>query len=91
MSASALTTVHSGAASVERRLVAVAIWLFACCALIFLMVVVGGITRLTLSGLSITEWKPVIGVLPPLSAADWADRVRTNTSRFPNTGRCITR
>jgi cytochrome c oxidase assembly protein subunit 15 len=40
--------------------------------LIFLMVVVGGITRLTLSGLSITEWKPVIGIVPPLSAADWA-------------------
>jgi len=40
--------------------------------MIFLMVVVGGITRLTLSGLSITEWKPVVGVLPPLSAADWA-------------------
>jgi heme a synthase len=40
--------------------------------LIFLMVVVGGITRLTLSGLSITEWKPVIGIIPPLSAADWA-------------------
>ena len=36
------------------------------------MVVVGGITRLTLSGLSITEWKPVIGIIPPLSAADWA-------------------
>jgi len=36
------------------------------------MVVIGGITRLTLSGLSITEWKPVVGVLPPLSAADWA-------------------
>jgi cytochrome c oxidase assembly protein subunit 15 len=36
------------------------------------MVVVGGITRLTLSGLSITEWKPVIGIVPPLSAADWA-------------------
>jgi len=36
------------------------------------MVVVGGITRLTLSGLSITEWKPVSGILPPLSAADWA-------------------
>jgi cytochrome c oxidase assembly protein subunit 15 len=36
------------------------------------MVVVGGITRLTLSGLSITEWKPVIGVIPPVSAADWA-------------------
>jgi heme a synthase len=51
---------------------AVAVWLFVCCALIFLMVVLGGITRLTLSGLSITEWKPVIGVVPPLSAGDWA-------------------
>ncbi len=50
----------------------VAAWLFFCCGLIFLMVVVGGITRLTLSGLSITEWKPVIGILPPLSAGDWA-------------------
>jgi len=46
--------------------------LFLCCGLIFLMVVIGGITRLTLSGLSITEWQPVIGVVPPLSAADWA-------------------
>jgi cytochrome c oxidase assembly protein subunit 15 len=50
----------------------VATWLFACCALIFLMVVVGGVTRLTLSGLSITEWQPVVGVVPPLSAAEWA-------------------
>jgi cytochrome c oxidase assembly protein subunit 15 len=50
----------------------VAGWLFFCCGLIFLMVVVGGVTRLTLSGLSITEWKPVIGIVPPLSAADWA-------------------
>jgi heme a synthase len=49
-----------------------AAWLFLCCGLIFLMVVVGGITRLTLSGLSITEWKPVIGIVPPLSDADWA-------------------
>jgi cytochrome c oxidase assembly protein subunit 15 len=36
------------------------------------MVIVGGITRLTLSGLSMTEWKPVIGVIPPLTTADWA-------------------
>jgi cytochrome c oxidase assembly protein subunit 15 len=36
------------------------------------MVVVGGVTRLTLSGLSITEWKPIIGIVPPLSAVDWA-------------------
>ncbi len=50
----------------------VAVWLFLCCALIFAMVVVGGVTRLTLSGLSITEWKPVVGVVPPLSEAQWA-------------------
>ena len=62
---------HSKEAAGDR-LGAVAAWLFACCALIFLMVVVGGITRLTLSGLSITEWQPVVGVVPPLSAADWA-------------------
>jgi cytochrome c oxidase assembly protein subunit 15 len=47
-------------------------WLLACCALIFLMVVVGGVTRLTLSGLSITEWEPLIGVVPPLTHAQWA-------------------
>jgi len=50
---------------------AVALWLFAMAAMIFLMVVIGGITRLTESGLSITEWKPISGVLPPLNAADW--------------------
>src|SRR6185312_12828940 len=50
---------------------AVARWLLACCAMIFVMVIIGGITRLTESGLSITEWRPLSGVLPPLSAADW--------------------
>jgi cytochrome c oxidase assembly protein subunit 15 len=39
--------------------------------MVFLTVLVGGATRLTESGLSITEWKPVSGVMPPLSAADW--------------------
>jgi heme a synthase len=47
-------------------------WLLLCCAMIFVMVVIGGITRLTLSGLSITEWQPVTGILPPLSPAAWA-------------------
>jgi cytochrome c oxidase assembly protein subunit 15 len=51
----------------------VAIWLFAVAALVFAMVVVGGATRLTGSGLSITEWKPIMGVIPPLSDAAWAD------------------
>lgn len=49
----------------------VANWLFAVAFLVFFMVVVGGITRLTESGLSITEWKPVSGAIPPLTAADW--------------------
>jgi cytochrome c oxidase assembly protein subunit 15 len=40
--------------------------------MIFAMVVLGGVTRLTLSGLSITEWQPVTGILPPLSPAEWA-------------------
>jgi cytochrome c oxidase assembly protein subunit 15 len=50
---------------------AVRLWLFAVAALIFVMVIVGGATRLTESGLSITEWKPVTGVLPPLTETDW--------------------
>ncbi|MFZ3322416.1 MAG: COX15/CtaA family protein [Usitatibacter sp.] len=50
---------------------AVAAWLFACCALVFAMVVVGGITRLTHSGLSIVEWQPVIGAVPPLDDGEW--------------------
>ncbi len=51
---------------------AVAAWLLACCALVFAMIVVGGVTRLTHSGLSITEWQPIVGALPPLSDGDWA-------------------
>jgi cytochrome c oxidase assembly protein subunit 15 len=50
---------------------AVAIWLFAVAGLVFLMIVVGGITRLTESGLSMVEWKPVTGWLPPLSTEAW--------------------
>ncbi len=42
-----------------------------CCALVFAMVVIGGVTRLTHSGLSITEWQPIVGTLPPLTDADW--------------------
>ncbi len=54
-----------------RRSRAVAIWLLVCCVLVFAMVVVGGVTRLTHSGLSITEWQPIVGTVPPLSAQDW--------------------
>ncbi len=61
------------AASLTARPRALARWLFVIAALIVLMVVVGGITRLTESGLSITEWKPVTGAIPPLNEAQWAE------------------
>src|SRR5215470_1901076 len=49
----------------------IAIWLLVCCAMIVAMVVIGGITRLTESGLSITEWRPVTGAIPPPSEPAW--------------------
>ena len=49
----------------------IALWLFTCCALIFAMVVLGGVTRLTRSGLSIVEWQPIVGAIPPLNEAQW--------------------
>jgi heme a synthase len=49
----------------------IGLWLWTMAALVFLMVIVGGAVRLTESGLSITEWKPLTGVLPPLSHAAW--------------------
>ena len=58
--------------SVDRH-GAVRWWLYALCALIFAMILVGGATRLTDSGLSITEWKPILGIIPPLDHADWQD------------------
>ncbi len=51
----------------------VAAWLLICCGLVFAMVVLGGVTRLTGSGLSIVEWRPVSGILPPLSDQAWQD------------------
>ena len=52
---------------------AIAWWLLSCCALVFMMVVLGGVTRLTGSGLSIVEWRPIMGALPPLDAAQWEE------------------
>jgi heme a synthase len=54
----------------------IAQWLFAVAALVVLIVAIGGITRLTESGLSITEWKPVTGTLPPLTEAQWQAEFR---------------
>jgi len=61
------TTLPAGAA----RPAPLARWLFIVAGLILFMVAVGGVTRLTESGLSITEWKPVTGTIPPLTQADW--------------------
>lgn len=51
---------------------AIRAWMLALFALVVAMIVVGGLTRLTGSGLSITEWRPIAGAIPPLTAADWA-------------------
>lgn len=52
------------------------VWLYCLCVLVFAMVVVGGATRLTDSGLSITEWQPIVGIVPPLSEADWQEALQ---------------
>uniref|UniRef100_UPI0035A876A0 COX15/CtaA family protein n=2 Tax=unclassified Sphingomonas TaxID=196159 RepID=UPI0035A876A0 len=59
------------AAMLRARPRALSIWLFAVAALVIVMIMVGGITRLTDSGLSITSWKPISGTLPPLSDQAW--------------------
>lgn len=53
------------------RLKALSYWLFFCCAAVFCMVIVGAITRLTGSGLSMVEWKPLMGAVPPLNHEEW--------------------
>lgn len=73
----AMTSVTLKASAGERLDVShmgyrgVEIWLWCIATLVFAMIVVGGATRLTDSGLSITEWKPILGAIPPLSEADW--------------------
>lgn len=57
----------------SKSLTPVVNWLISGCVLIACMVVIGGITRLTGSGLSITEWKPIMGALPPLNDAQWEE------------------
>lgn len=49
----------------------IAYWLFFCAVVIFGMILLGGVTRLTNSGLSMVDWKPLMGIIPPLSEADW--------------------
>lgn len=71
------TTIRN--ATSERQ---IAIWLFLCAGLVFFMVLLGGTTRLSQAGLSIVEWKPLIGILPPLSETQW-DESFTRYQAFP--------
>ncbi|MBI1339701.1 heme A synthase [bacterium] len=71
---------HSG-----RGAAAVRVWLLVIALLVYAMILVGGATRLTDSGLSITEWKPITGAVPPLSDADWMsefDKYRSQTAEY---------
>lgn len=61
----------TNAISQEKYQRYIAYWLLLCALVIFSMIVLGGITRLTRSGLSIVEWQPLMGVIPPLNEADW--------------------
>jgi cytochrome c oxidase assembly protein subunit 15 len=67
---------------------AIKIWLYAVAALVLAMVLVGGATRVTESGLSITEWKPVLGTLPPLNDAQWQSEFEKYRA-IPNTAPSI--
>ena len=68
LDAQARTTAPGGVRAHHR---AIRLWLWSVTILVFIMVIVGGATRLTGSGLSITEWRPVTGAIPPLSEAAW--------------------
>lgn len=61
---------------------AIIIWLLIICIMVFIMVMIGGVTRLTDSGLSMVEWKPLLGAIPPLNEAEW-NRVFTAYQNYP--------
>ena len=63
----------SHTASIDPNHKAIAVWLLICCATIFGMIILGGVTRLTGSGLSMVEWAPIMGILPPLNLTEWQE------------------
>ena len=66
----------------KRKEKYIAVWLFIICALIFFMILLGGVTRLTQSGLSMVEWNPFMGIVPPLNNAEWRE-VFLEYKKFP--------
>jgi len=86
----ASTPAHTATAERQAARRRISAWLFVAAGMVFAMAVIGAITRLTESGLSMAEWRPLIGALPPLSQAEW-DRVfdlyrQTPEYRLINTG-----
>ena len=61
---------------------AIGIWLLICCGLVYSMVILGGVTRLTGSGLSMVDWNPIMGVLPPLNQQEW-EQTFASYKQFP--------
>lgn len=59
--------------SINSHAFALGCWLLFCAAVVYLMIVVGGITRLTQSGLSMVEWAPIMGIIPPLNETEWLE------------------
>jgi len=70
---SATRHLESRKSQTARHAGAIRLWLIAVALLVYAMVLLGGATRLTDSGLSITEWQPILGAIPPLNEADWAE------------------
>ena len=70
-----LESTLQSAQAIERNRIVIRVWLAIVTLAIFALVIVGGATRLTDSGLSITEWKPIHGVIPPLSKAEWEEEL----------------
>lgn len=66
-----MKSLHLTSATAGRK--PIALWLLICCAMVFCTLVVGGVTRLTDSGLSIVEWQPLLGAIPPLTHQDWLE------------------
>lgn len=75
MSVAENLSIESRQATMQRNRAAIRYWLYVICLLVFAMVIVGGATRLTDSGLSITQWEPIHGVIPPLTEAEWQEEL----------------
>ncbi len=65
------TSFNSAVRTTESANKIIASWLFVLCGMVFIMVVLGGLTRLTHSGLSMVDWRPITGWLPPLNPGEW--------------------